>query len=156
MATIYVKNSGKNPLPCAGRMIQPGEGIHMEEREVPPHLRPNAPAPKPAKQQDPEDALLEILDHNVKEIVEMLPALDDEELASLKDAEENGKTRKSLMTAFAEEELRRANERADGGTGDDTREGDDNGVDSEDDTDQSGGDGSGADGGGTEEPPASE
>jgi len=113
---VPVKNNTAMTMHVAGVLIAPGETRHLPRVHVPANLLPRTtPAAVPA----PSDPVLELLDDSVKDIVGRLPELDDEQLAAVKAAEVDGKTRKSLMDAIAQEELRRANARADGaGQGD--------------------------------------
>ncbi len=132
MAKIPVKNNGKNPLPVAGAMILPGETRHFEEQEVPPHLRPSAAGPE--KTDPPADPVLALLDikGGVKNIIPKLSELSDDNLARLKQAEQDGKTRDGLTKAIAVEELKRADAKAAGDEGDNT--GGDDDADNGDDT----------------------
>ena len=52
----------------------------------------------------------DILDQSVREIVELLPAMTDAELADLRELEEAGKTRTSLITAIDHEIVSRETE----------------------------------------------
>lgn len=130
MNEIPVTNNGKNMLECGGHLIPPGETRILPAHHVPAHLRPDAPAPAPEPKADP---LLSLLDETVGDIVASFAALSDEELARLEAAEEAGKTRKSLMAAFAEETMRRANDRA--GAGDGAPSGDGGGAGEDEATD---------------------
>lgn len=103
---IHVTNSSAMPMYVAGQMIPPGETRHFDPDQVPPHLRPAAPAPEPEPEADP---VADILGHSVKDIKEMLPALSDDELEALGDAEQQAETpRTTLLGAIAEEQLKRA------------------------------------------------
>ena len=111
MAEIPVKNSGKNPLPVAGRLILPGETRFIEEQEVPPHLRPNAP--EPAKAEPPADPIKALLKGKVPEIVEAIPNLSDEQLDQVEQAESAKKNpRIGVVNAIAVEKLKRADAKA--------------------------------------------
>ncbi len=109
MADIPVHNPGNNPLHVNGAVIQPGETRIFPEHQVPRHLRPGAAEPPPAP--EPVDEVLALLDQGVGQITPELPALSDTDLARLEQAEQDGKTRKTLMAAFQEERLRRAQQR---------------------------------------------
>ncbi len=103
---IPIHNPGKNPLPVGNLTVLPGETRLIEERLVPPHLRPQQEAESVLL---PEDPVLALLERTVPEIVAHLPALSDEDYEGLKEAERNGNTRVTLVKAFSEEDLRRAN-----------------------------------------------
>lgn len=150
MVMIYVKNDGKNPLPCAGRLIPPGEGLSIDEKEAPPHLRPQQAAPE---QQPPQDPILALINGKVPEIADALPALSDGDLMKLKEAEEDGKNRLGVMKAVAEEELRRADVKAVGGgpAGDDADSEDDDAAGGDADLEDDDADPDGADTEGSEE-----
>ncbi len=111
MREIPVTNNKKHPIYVGSVMVPAGETRVFPRSQVPPHLLPAVELPKPEPEQDP---VLTILDHKIAHIVEMFPSFSNEELAKLKHAEEAGNTRKGLMAAIAEEELRRANEKAGG------------------------------------------
>jgi len=101
-------NTGETPVHIGGKLIGPGETRDVEETLIPDY----APA---AREPDLSDPVLEILDHKVAEIAGILPQLSDEELRQVEQAEQDGKTRKGVMEAIAEEWLRRAS----GAQGDD-------------------------------------
>lgn len=109
---IPVKNNTQQTMFIGGVMIPPDETRHPAAHHVPEHLRPRpVAAVEPAPTAD--EVLLDLLDHRIAEIVEALPALDDDEVDALERAEQAGKTRSGLMKAFHEEKLRRANRRVD-------------------------------------------
>jgi hypothetical protein len=110
MKQIPVYNAGPNLLPVGGMMIPPGETRHVPEIHVPKHLMPGA---QPKQEAPKQDEILALLDGTIPEIIAALPGLSADDYARLKTAEENGKTRKGLLDAFAEEDLRRAAEQAD-------------------------------------------
>ena len=109
---IDVTNNTAMPLYVGSNIVPPGETRDFPESQVPMHLRTAEESPPEAEA--PKDAVLELLDSSIPEIVAALADLSDEDLARLKAAEEAGKTRKGLMAALAEEELKRANERQSG------------------------------------------
>lgn len=117
---VAVTNGGRTTLFVGGVMIPPGETRHFPPNQVPTNLReiqaaavPVPPAAPPAQ----EDNLLELLDKNTAEIAAKLPGLSSADLARLKAAEDAGKTRKGVMAALAEEELRRAQQAEDDNAG---------------------------------------
>ena len=113
---VAFTNDTKKIIHIGNKTIWPGS-----TREVDETLLPNFKAPE--KVEEPEaDPLLDLLDNSIPIIVEAItardengaPTITDEGLAKLKAAEEDGNTRKGLMSAIAEEELGRANEKAEG------------------------------------------
>lgn len=108
---IPVTNESAMPIYVAGLMIPPGETRHFDLDQVPPHLRPAAPEPEPEVQVDP---VAELLKHSVKDLKEMLPTFNDQELEALGAAEQLAeKPRTTLLGAIAEEQLKRAEKGAD-------------------------------------------
>ena len=113
MDQIPVKNNGANALYVGGTCIPAGETRLLDAHRVPITLHPS---PAPAEQAAPPvDAVLALLDGNVRSIVAALPALSDADLARLAAAEQAGKTRSTLVEALGEEQLRRAAAGQDGG-----------------------------------------
>lgn len=110
-APVPVTNTTEMPIYVGGAMVPPGETRHFPAHQVPEHLRPKAPAP--ARAPEP-DTVLALLDGTVADIAGALPGLSDEDLARLRQAEEDGKTRKGVMEAITEEVLRRADARTEG------------------------------------------
>lgn len=110
MNEIPVTNHGTTSLSVGSAVVLPGETKHFPAHLVPIHLRADAqPEAPPADEPDTERlALDEILEHNVTQITEMLPALSLGELDDLEIAETEGKARKGLLSAIVEERLRRA------------------------------------------------
>lgn len=108
MALIPVTNDGDSTRYVGGYAIHPGE-----TREVPEHLVP-ADVDVVMDQDAVIDPVAQTLGHPIKGIVEMLPAMDDAELALVESAEIIGANRKGLLTAIAEEKLKRAANPKDG------------------------------------------
>jgi hypothetical protein len=114
MSDVPIKNTGQTMMFVAGKAIPPGETLLFAPGELPPHLKP-APAMAAAPVQ-PADAILALLDQKVSDVVAAIkerdeqgnPVLTDDQVLRMKQAEENGKTRKSLMKALDEEWLARA------------------------------------------------
>ncbi len=103
-------NAGQTVVHIGTVAIWPGETRDVDETLLP------APADEGENDQQaqPEgDELLNLLDQSVEAIKALLPDLADDELRTLMDAEQNGKTRKSLMQAFEQELLTRAGEMED-------------------------------------------
>ena len=102
---VPIENNGQMPIYVGGVMIPPGETRHFEDDMLPPEFR--APA---EVQAEPEslDPLLAVLEGTVAQIKHGLPDLSDEELDRLEMLEAEGKARKTLIEAIAEERLRRA------------------------------------------------
>jgi hypothetical protein len=117
MADIPVHNSRPNPINVGGRRIPPGDTRILPEEVVPRNLRPDGGQPAPAPAPEGPDEVLQLLDQGVKDITPELPALSDTDLARLEQAERDGKTRSTLLEAFAEEHMRRAKERGEDGAG---------------------------------------
>jgi len=125
MSLIPIENKTEMPIYVGSIMILPGETRHLEDHQVPLHLRPAPAEEAPATAQgDPaESAIRELLEHTVADLSALIrerkddgqPKLSDDDLQRLKAAEEAGKARKGVLAAIAEEELRRADERQDGG-----------------------------------------
>lgn len=102
---VPIENNGQMPIYVGGVMIPPGETRHFEDDMLPPEFR--APA---EVQEEPEalDPLLAVRNGTVDHIKLGLPDLNDEELDRLEMLEAEGKARKTLIEAIAEERLRRA------------------------------------------------
>jgi len=96
MNDVPVTNNGTNTMYVGGYSIPPNETRFIPAHHVPAHLQP-APvaAVEPVK-----DTLLDLLDENVKTIMQALPDLSDEDLGRLKAAEDDGKTRKTVVNAI--------------------------------------------------------
>ena len=116
MSLKPITNHTANDMHVGAVVIPPGETKLFEESELPPHLRDRKPAAPPAVK--PADTILEILDGTVKEIEKAVeerdadghPVLSDDQLVRLKQAEENGNTRKGVIGAIDQEWLKRADE----------------------------------------------
>lgn len=105
MNDVPVKNNTNSPLWVGPTMVPPNETRLIPAHHVPEYLRPK---PIVAEPEPVADRVTALLDLKVADIVEAFPRLDDDELGRLKVAEEAGNTRKTLMEAIGEEELRRA------------------------------------------------
>lgn len=113
---IPIYNNTAMPIYVGGAMIPPGETRHFDIEQVPHHLRPAAPA---VEEEVAPNPLADILGHSVKDIVAMLPALHDDDLVAIGEAEQRAeKPRTTLLGAIAEEQLKRAEAKAAGGNGD--------------------------------------
>lgn len=111
---IPVTNNGAMAMYVAGLMIPPGETRHFDADLVPLHLRPAAQEPEADKTQF--DPLAELIEGTVKEVAAEIPALSDEDLSRLGELEQ-GKgdaARKGVLSAVAEEILKRADAKAAG------------------------------------------
>lgn len=98
-------NKGTNRVVVGGQACAPGATIYVDERDHPDFK----PAPKQRPKKTHSDPVLTLLDKPVAEIVPELPNLSDDDFDKLQQAEKDGnKTRKSLLKAFDEEYLRRA------------------------------------------------
>lgn len=116
MSQKPITNHRATNMFVSGVVIPPGETKVFEETDLPPHLQGrDKPAPAPV---EPADRVLQLLDQNVSEIIKAIEARDangnpevsDDEVLRLKQAEEDGKTRKTLMKAIDEEWVKRAND----------------------------------------------
>lgn len=103
MPMIPVTNDGSTTRYVGSIAIQPGE-----TREVPEHLVPAEASVEATADPTEDDAIAQILDHNVSTIIDMLPQFSGDELFRVELAETNGAARKSLLKAIAEERLTRA------------------------------------------------
>lgn len=105
---IPVHNSGAMPIYVAGQMIPPGETRHFDADMVPPEFRP-APAAE-AEQTEPEDTLAKLSGEKLSVLMPILKDLADAELERLGELEQakGDEARKTLLSAIAEETLRRA------------------------------------------------
>lgn len=106
MKKVPYYNGGKNVLHIDGKAIRPGDTREVDPRQIPGF----AAVAKPA-QQDPENPIQALLSGKVPEIVAALPGLSADDYAELKETEHAfGNPRKGLVKAFAEEDLRRADQ----------------------------------------------
>lgn len=128
MGTKHITNEGLSPIYVGGKMIAPGEGRDIDERDLPPELR-DAPAPV-VEEAGPslDDELGALLKESVKEIKDLLPTLTNEGLDRLAELERGHEhPRKTLLEAVADEAIRRADETLQGddpGAGGDAGDGD--------------------------------
>jgi len=110
MAKIPVTNNTKRTMFVHGIMIPGGETRHIDENDVPLHLRP---APANVEEEKPAapaaDPLAELATRPVKEITAAMQELSTESLERLRVIEEASDTpRKTLLAAIDEEILDRA------------------------------------------------
>lgn len=111
MATKHIYNPGPNVQFVAGKMIPPGEGRDIDERDLPPELRDAPPEPAAPEAPSLDDELQALRKGSVKEVAAALPALSHEALQRLQALEAEAEhPRKSLLAALADEALRRADE----------------------------------------------
>lgn len=121
---IPVTNRTAMPLFVAGVMIPAGETKLFPAHHVPDNLRDTAP--QEAEVEATDDPIQELLAMKIPEIVAALPQMSPEDYAAVKEAENAfGNPRKGLRKAFAEEDLRRANEQASAQTGETETQGTD-------------------------------
>lgn len=102
---IPIANTGKNHMSVGSYLIPPGETRHIEEAEVPHHLRPKK---EEEKKEAPADPLTELLAGNVPSVVAALPELSVEQIEKLGELEQAGGKRKGVLSALAEALLTRA------------------------------------------------
>lgn len=116
MGTKHIHNPGPNVMFVGSKMIPPGEGRDIDERDLPPeHRDPQPFSATPSRSLD--DDLRELMAHKVGEVVPQLPNLSLEALERLAALEQEAtKPRSSLLAAVVAEQLKRASVRADGGT----------------------------------------
>lgn len=101
----YTNNSDK-AMYVAGVLIPPGETRLVDTLQI---LTPEAlAAPNTPAEQSPPASVLDILDGSVKDVADALQGVSDDDLETLDQAEQNGKTRKGVLEAIAAERLRRA------------------------------------------------
>lgn len=110
MQKVPFTNTGTSFRFVGGQMVAPGETIYVSQYDHPGY---KAPAPEAVKE-DTTDPVLDRLDQKVDDIVAQLPELSDDDFERLRQAEQDGKTRSTLMKAFEAEALRRAEERVTG------------------------------------------
>lgn len=110
MGTKHIENNTPNTIYVGGRMIAPGEGRDIDERDLPPEHR-EAPVVVVEAGPSLDDELAALLKGSVKEVAGTLGALTHEALDRLADIE-SGYThpRKTLLEAIADEKIRRADE----------------------------------------------
>lgn len=95
--------------------LWPGDTREVDETLI------DGRAPAKPAEPAPADPVLQLLDQSVEHVAtairargeDGLPVITDAQLAALRQAEENGKTRKTMIGAIDEETVRRASERAD-------------------------------------------
>ena len=125
MGTKHIENNTPNTIYVGGRMIAPGEGRDIDERDLPPELR-EAPAVVVDEGPSLDDELAALLKESVKEIKDLLPGLTHEGLDRLAELERGHEhPRKTLLEAIADEVIRRADEALQSGdlSGDDVNVG---------------------------------
>lgn len=115
---IPVTNNTANAIPVGSGYVMPGETRHFPEHQVPAHLRPaDEAAPEP--QIEGTRSIEEMASGTVQEIAGKIPDLNDYELELLRTIEEErDKPRQGVLNAIAEEDLKRADAKADS-SGDD-------------------------------------
>jgi hypothetical protein len=113
MQVPYTNEIGR-PVHVDGKRILPGETRTVDARSVP-RGEPETAAPV----EETGGSVLDLLDATAAVILDALPELSDEQLQQLVDAEQAGKTRKTVIEGIAEEQLRRASTDDDSGAGDD-------------------------------------
>lgn len=104
MNRTHYHNTAAHPIYVGGVMIPAGASREVDARLVP----GAAAATEEPEGEPPADPILALLDGNVAEVKAALPGLSDEDLDRLEAAEDNGKTRKGVLEAVAEERLARA------------------------------------------------
>lgn len=111
MGTKHISNDGPNAIYVGGKMIAPGEGRDIDERDLPPELR-DAPVVVAEPAPSLDDDLQALRGESVHAIEAQLAGMTLEALERLGELEGEAKRpRKSLLEAISDERLRRANER---------------------------------------------
>ena len=114
MGTKHIENNTPNTIYVGGKMIAPGEGRDIDERDLPPELR-DAPVVVEPAGPSLDDELAALLKESVKEIKDLLPGLTHEGLDRLAELERGHEhPRKTLLEAIADEVIRRADEALEG------------------------------------------
>ena len=104
MPKVAFTNTKKHAVHVGGKTIMPGHTREVDETLVPGYKPPAVEA----EVVDEKAELLVLLDESVPVIVANLVDLSDDDLETLRVAEENGKTRKGVIAAIADERLTRA------------------------------------------------
>jgi len=135
MKEVPVTNNHDYTIHVGGKSIPPDETRMVDESMLPD--APERMNSEALPEQETVDPLLQILDHSIPDLGDIVPGLSLEELDALEQAENNGKTRKGVLTLIAEARLALASgSDADGSTDE---------TDTNTDTDGDAGDGSDAD-----------
>ena len=106
MKQVPYKNTKKHAEHIGNKLVMPGQIREVEESLIPGY---KPPAPQAVKVDSEREQLLAILDGTVPAITEALPGLSDADLGILEKAEQDGKTRSGVLSAFTKERLDRAN-----------------------------------------------
>jgi hypothetical protein len=111
MGTRHIENHTRNAIFVGGKLIPPGSGRDIDEALLPPERR-GAPEQDGAPAEPTMAELVQALQaRSVKDITAELPALKQEALDMLREAEGASATpRTSLLAALDAERLRRAND----------------------------------------------
>lgn len=110
MGTKHIENNTPNTIYVGGKMIDPGCGRDIDERDLPPEHR-DAPVVLVVAGLSLDDLLADVLKESVKEITHQLAGLTHEALDRLAELEHEAKhPRKTLLEAIADEKIRRADE----------------------------------------------
>lgn len=110
MGTKHIHNPGQNIMFVGGKMIPPGEGRDIDERDLPSEHRDQTAA---AVDLLPslDEQLAELLHKPLKELIGGLGGMTQEALERLEALEgESKKSRKTLLEAIAAEKMARADE----------------------------------------------
>ena len=120
MKKVPYLNEGTSIVHIDGKAIRPGDTREVDPSQIPGFTPPEQAAPTV------DDPIQELLAMKIPEIVAALPQMSPEDYAAVKEAENAfGNPRKGLRKAFAEEDLRRANEQASAQTGETETQGTD-------------------------------
>jgi len=109
MGTKHITNDGPNTIYVGGKMIAPGEGRDIDERDLPPEHRAPAVAADEVIEPNLVELVHELRAKPVPAITAELPGLTQEALDLLNELEKaSAKPRTSLLAALGNELIARA------------------------------------------------
>lgn len=109
MPKKYIHNDTDKVMFAGGLMIQPGDGREVDVLPGAEDFEPLDDDQDERPTLDPDEALRDMLKDSVKNLTTLLPDASDETLASLARLEgEADSPRTTLLSAIAEEQLKRA------------------------------------------------
>jgi hypothetical protein len=109
MEKIPYTNDTAAPVYVGGLLVKPGQTRMIDPADAPNYAAALA-AGQATAAGEPENPTLKLLDRPVKDILPELPALTDAQLDELEAGEADGKTRKGVLEAIAEQRVLRAEE----------------------------------------------
>lgn len=105
MNKIPFSNTGTTPVYAGGLLVRPGETRMIDPTTVD---GGDASAEAPAPSGSPANPLLTLLDQSIPKVVEAIRELSDADLEAVRQAEEDGKTRKGVLEAIEALRIERA------------------------------------------------